>query len=411
MRRMQRDRVTGDRREVVVTGLGAVTASGAGVDAFWNACVEGRSALRPAGPDLAGDGVAFPVGVVTLGPGDDAAPGGGERAAALLLAAAAEAIAGAGLAGAPLPRGAGATIGTCLGGARATFDWIDAVAAARGRDPGAPPWPSPGGFAAPTHRLAATHALAGPVTTISAACVSGTAAVAHAADAIRRGEADLMLAGGVDALSSFVLAGFGLLRALTPTQVRPFDRRRDGMALGEGAGVLVLESLETARRRRAPILARVEGSGSAADAHHMTGPSPTGDGAARALAAAIADAGGGVAAIDFVSAHGTGTPFNDRMETLAIKRVFGRRATEVPIDSIKPIIGHTLGAAGALEAILCVRVIGSGLIPPTAHCEEPDPECDLDYVTGTARRHAVRRAISTSSAFAGCNAALVLGAA
>jgi 3-oxoacyl-[acyl-carrier-protein] synthase II len=193
--------------------------------------------------------------------------------------------------------------------------------------------------------------------------------------------------------------------------MRPFDRRRDGMALGEGAGVLVLEAIETAIRRGAPILALVEGSGSAADAHHMTGPSPTGDGVARAIAAALEDAGRDAGAIDFISAHGTGTPFNDRMETLAFRRVLGARAPEVPIDSIKPIVGHTLGAAGALEAIVCVLTIGAGIVPPTAHLEEPDPECDLDYVRGRARRHAVRRALSTSSAFAGHNAALVLGAA
>ncbi|HUD71515.1 MAG TPA: beta-ketoacyl-[acyl-carrier-protein] synthase family protein [Dongiaceae bacterium] len=406
--------MTSPRRVVAITGIGAVTAAGAGVQAFWTACVDGRSARRPAGAGFAGTGAAGAaapppmVGAVDLDLGG-AAPPPEERAAALLLRAADEAMRAAALPSGRLPAGAGTAIGTCLGGALATFAWCDARAATRG--PIAPPWPAPGGFAAPARRLAAERGLTGPVTTLSAACISGTAAVAHAAETIRRGESDLMLAGGVDALSPFVLAGFGLLRALAAGVMRPFDRRRDGLSLGEGAGVLVLESLDAARRRHAPILAIVEGSGSAADAHHMTGPSPTGDGVARALQAALDDAGRDALAVDFISAHGTGTPFNDRMETLAFKRVLGARAPEVPIDSIKPIVGHTLGAAGALEAILCVKAIGEGVVPPTAHLEEPDPECDLDYVRGAARRQAVRRALSTSSAFAGHNAALLLGAA
>ncbi len=413
--------MTPPRRVVAITGIGAVTAAGAGVETFWSACVEGRSALRPAGAEFAGTGpggaTATPprVGAVDVDLGGTA-PHPEERAAALLLRAADEALRSAAFPSGRLPAGAGAAIGTCLGGAIATFAWCDALAARRG--PVAPvppwpasPWPAAGGFAAPARRLAAARGLTGPVTTLSAACVSGTAAVAHAAETIRRGESDLMVAGGVDALSPFVVAGFGLLRALCSGVVRPFDRRRDGLALGEGAGVLVLEPLDAARRRGAPILAIVEGSGNAADAHHMTGPSPTGDGVARALQAALDDAGRDARDVDFISAHGTGTPFNDRMETLAFKRVLGARAPEVPIDSIKPIVGHTLGAAGALEAILCVKAIGEGVVPPTAHLEEPDPECDLDYVPGVARRQVVRRALSTSSAFAGHNAALLLGAA
>jgi len=218
-----------------------------------------------------------------------------------------------------------------------------------------------------------------------------------------------MLAGGTDALSPFVLSGFGLLRALTTTQVRPFDRRRDGLALGEGAGVLVLEERARAEKRGAVILAEVLGGGSAADANHMTGPSPTGDGVARAMQAALADAGRPADSVDFISAHGTATPFNDRMETLAIKRVFGEHARRVPIDSIKPIVGHTLGAAGALEAILCVKAMQEGTVPPTINYDDPDPECDLDYVPNAARRLRVHCALSTSSAFAGNNAALLLG--
>jgi 3-oxoacyl-[acyl-carrier-protein] synthase II len=219
-----------------------------------------------------------------------------------------------------------------------------------------------------------------------------------------------MLAGGVDALSGFVVSGFGILRALASTEVRPFDRRRDGLALGEGAAIVVLEEAGSARRRGAPILAELLGAGTALDAHHMTGPSPDGDGVVRAVTAALSDAGAVAASVDFISAHGTGTSFNDRMETVAFKRLFAGRAARIPIDSVKPIIGHTLGAAGALEAIVCARVLGEGIVPPTINYREPDPECDLDYVPNEARRVAVRCALSTSSGFAGHNAALLFGA-
>jgi len=373
-------------RRVVVTGMGALTAAGAGVGSFWRACVEGRSALRPVTRFDTAD-----LGAVQAGEIDAPLPAMEQRAPAFALFAAAEALAAAGLPRDDLPTGSGVVMGTCLGGA------IDSS-----------PFPAPGGFAAPALRLAEAHGLSGPVVTVSAACASGTAAIANAADCIRRGEADLMLAGGADALSRFVVSGFWLLRALSSTQVRPFDRRRDGLALGEGAGLVVLEERERARRRGAPMLAEILGGGSAGDAYHMTGPSPRGDGVLRAMSAALAAARRCPGDIGFISAHGTGTLFNDRMETLAFKRLLGGRAPLVPIDSIKPIIGHTLGAAGALEAILCVKVLQEGIIPPTINCHERDPECDLDYVPGAARRQAIRCALSTSSAFAGHNAALLL---
>ena len=387
--------MTGERRRVVITGMGAITAAGLGVESFWRACVEGRSALRPSGRA----GVEGVIGAEVI-PGG-ALPAGAlrdDRAARLALAAAREAVEASGWTGDGLPPGAGLVLGTCLGDVVAQLD--------RGEDSAHPP----AGYASPALRLAATHALSGPVMTISVACASGTAAIGEAAGCIRRGEADRMLAGGVDGLSLFITSGFELLRALTRTTVRPFDRRRDGLALGEGAGIVVLEEAESARRRGAPIVAEILGSGSALDAHHMTGPSPSGDGALHAMTMALADARIAADAIDFISAHGTGTSFNDRMETVAIKRLLGDAARRVPIDSIKPIIGHTLGAAGALEAILCVRVIATGIVPPTINYEEPDPECDLDYVPNVARHVTVRRALSTSSAFAGHNAALILAA-
>lgn len=374
------------RRRVVVTGMGALTAAGEGVLPFWRACVEGRSMLAPVEGFDVGD-----IGPIQAGEFKGPAREAGERASGFALLAAAEALASAGIERAALPPASGAVLGTCLG---------DAIA------PGATP--VRGGLAAPALRLAAAHGLRGPVSAVSVACASGTAAIASAAACIGRGEADLMLAGGADALSLFVLSGFWLLRALSPTLVRPFDRRRDGLALGEGAGLLVLEERDRALRRRAPILAEIAGAGTAGDACHMTGPSPNGDGVLRAMTAALADARRAPGDIGFISAHGTGTRFNDRMETLAIKRLLGPRAPLVPIDSIKPIIGHTLGAAGALEAIACVKILQEGIIPPTINLEQPDPECDLDYVPGEARRQPVRCALSSSSAFAGHNAAIVL---
>jgi 3-oxoacyl-[acyl-carrier-protein] synthase II len=234
----------------------------------------------------------------------------------------------------------------------------------------------------------------------------GTHAVALAASWIRAGRADVVLAGGADLLCRFVVSGFNCLRATSETS-RPFDRRRKGLVLGEGAAVLVLESEAHAERRHARVRAVVAGMGAAADAVHMTAPDREGAGAARAIRAALADAGRGPSDVAFVSAHGTGTPYNDAMEAAALTRVFG--AGRVPVNSIKGAIGHALGAAGAIEAVLCVQVLESGVVPATAGLEEIDPACaTLDCVQGAARRVAARTVVSTSSGFAGANAALVL---
>jgi 3-oxoacyl-[acyl-carrier-protein] synthase II len=379
-----------ERRRVVVTGTGAVSAAGLGVEPFWRACVEGCSKLRPSERIDLSDYGSPRVGEVPLD-----APRAAEPAAAFALAAVAQAIEEARLAGEPWPAATGVVIGTCLGGAEAWFEREGPI--------------SSGTLGAPAARIAREHALEGPTLSLSIACASGTAAIGLAADCIRRGEADRMLAGGVDALSRFVVSGFWALRALATGHTRPFDRRRDGLALGEGAGILVLEDRDVALARGAPLLAEILGSGSASDAHHMTAPAPQGDGVVRAIEAALRDAGLPRSAVEFVSAHGTGTTFNDRMETIALKRVFAEHASRLKVNSIKPIVGHTLGAAGALEAILCVQVLGAGIVPPTINYGERDPDCDLDYVAGAAQRHAVSCALSCSSAFAGTNATLLLG--
>ena len=400
-------RVSG-RRRVVVTGVGAVSAAGAGVAALWEACLAGRPALRPApaprpGGLIAAQGGTTPVGMVASPPA-----GAGSRAAAVACAAADEAAAQAAPGPAGLPRDAGVVFGTCLGGAQGIFAWIDAleVGGVAGTAAGFPP---DGDLGAIARDLASRYALGGPVVTLSSACTSGLAAIAHAVETIGRGETDCMLAGGADALSDFVLSGFDLLGALTATRVRPFDRRRDGLALGEGAGVLVLEERGRALERGAPILAEVAGAGSAGDAHHMRGPSPEGDGLARAMEAALRDAGRPPAGVDYIAAHATGTVRNDTMEARALRRVFGDGA-RIPVGSITPIIGHTLGAAGTLAAVVGVAVLARGRIPPIAGCEEPEAGVDLDLVRGTARRCAVRSALVIAAGFAGHNAALLLAA-
>ena len=383
-------------RRVVVTGLGAISAAGQGVDTFWRACVEGEAKLRPIERFDVSDLGSPQGGEVPLAqPGEDAV-------ARFVEIATREALHQAGLEKQIDPAATGVVLGTCLGETDGIFRGL--------RERGATPPALPAGYSGLAQRLAGTLGLRGPVTTVSSACISGTAAVALAADSIRRGEADAMLAGGAEQLSRFIVSGFWLLRALAAGPVRPFDRRRDGLCLGEGAGVLVLEERERARRRGGAILAEVLGSGSASDAHHMTGPSPTGDGLVRAIEATLRQAQCPPQDVDFVNAHGTGTQYNDRMETIAIKQVLGAHAYEIPVVSVKPVVGHTLGAAGALEAILSVKVLQERIVPSTVGYAEPDPECDLDYVPHRARERAVRRALSCSSAFGGANGVLLLGA-
>jgi len=397
-----------------VTGVGAVTAAGIGVDPLWRSAVEGRSHLVRANGALAARFGPMSVGLAALPPEAE-----GERAGAAALLAAAEAIRGAGLHGRDLPAGSGVVLGTCLGGMEPALGWVADVTAADAAAAGAPPsgagrsrvppFPPHAGLAAPARRVARCLGLLGPVLAISTACSSGAAAIAEAASWIRDGGADLMLAGGTESLTAFVLSGFAILQTLTASRMRPFDRRRDGLALGEGAGLVVLEERAAARRRGAPILAELLGAGISADAHHMTAPAPEGEGLGRAIDAALAEARLGARAIGFVNAHGTGTVQNDRAEAAALRRLFDGNGG-VPVNAVKPVTGHTLGASGALEAILCIRALHSSLLPPTPGCEEPEAGFGLDIVRGEARRRPVETALSLSCGFGGHNAALLLGA-
>jgi 3-oxoacyl-[acyl-carrier-protein] synthase II len=263
--------------------------------------------------------------------------------------------------------------------------------------------------ASSANRLATAFNLWGPKTTLMTACSSGATAIGLARDLIRTGAARAMIAGGTEPLSRLTFASFNALQAVDPTCCRPFSGNRAGLSLGEGAGVLILESLTGARERGVPILGEILGYGVTCDAHHMTAPDVGASGAARAMQAALDDAALTPEAVDYINAHGTATPLNDLMETKAIKEVFGPRAGKIPVSSTKAMHGHTLGASGALEAVVSLLAIAGGFIPPTIHHEIPDPECDLDYVTEGAREALPEVVLSNSFAFGGNNTAVIFG--
>lgn len=265
--------------------------------------------------------------------------------------------------------------------------------------------------------LAIRHGFEGPNYTVASACASATHALGDAFWLVRDGKADVMLSGGSEAaVTPLGLAGFCSLKALSrrndePEKAsRPFDRNRDGFVLGEGAGILVLEELEHAKRRGAEIYAEFVGFGMTSDAHHITAPEPSGKGPARAMTDALADAGVSVEEVDYVNAHGTSTPLNDAMETRAIKAAFGEHARGMAISSSKSMVGHMLGASGGVEAGATALSLKYQVVPPTINYEEPDPECDLDYVPNEAREAKLRVAMSNSFGFGGHNATVVLRA-
>jgi len=387
---------------VSLVAAGVVTPIGQDLEGFWSALVTGASGISQI--------ERVPVADLRVQRGGEVKKMGRIkdwrgvpdcRATRLLVAAADDLCVQAGLRPLPLdPARVGVVVGTALGGVE---EGEKALAGVRG-----PRRLRDALYDGPGDRLARWLGARGPVITVSTACASGATALALGADLLRSGEADAVVAGGYDALCRFVLRGFDALRSLTRDQVRPFDRRRTGLLLGE-AGALALLMRE--RDVSGPRLGTLLGYGSASDGHHIAAPEPEGRGLERAILAALADAGVSARDIDLVSAHGTATPLNDRIETAALKRALGPRAYQVPINSIKGSLGHTMGAAAALEAFMCLLAAQRGLIPPTLNLEDPDPECDLDYVPGRARAGNPRLMLSTSMGFGGCNGALVLEAA
>jgi beta-ketoacyl-acyl-carrier-protein synthase II len=267
----------------------------------------------------------------------------------------------------------------------------------------------------PAHHASHVTQAKGPISAIATACATGTQSIGEAADVIRRGAATIMIAGGVEGLiRDFAIAGFSAMRALSTrneapeTASRPFDKTRDGFVYSEGCGIMILEQLDHARARGARIYAEVLGSAASSDAYHMAAPDPTGSGAVRAMKWALRDARIDPNEIGYINAHGSATPINDVVETLAIKKLFGEQAYSIPISSTKSMIGHCMGGAGTLEAIATAMTIYTRRIHPTINYHEPDPECDLDYVPNQAREAHVRVALSNSFGLGGQNACLVL---
>lgn len=399
-------------RRVVVTGIGVVTPIGTGREAFWEALLAGRSGFAPVATfDTSRHPAHLGAEVRDFEPQpwvrtlDPARLG---RASQMAVAAARLALADAGLAPEELEAEAtGVSMGTTSGEPLEVERLDDRILAGETARVG-PEFVE----RYPCHTIAGSIAAElgceGPVTMIPTACAAGNYAVAHAFEALRgeRDGVDAMLAGGADAFSRITYTGFARLGAIAPELCQPFDRNRKGMIPGEGAAVLLLEPLDRALARGARIYAEVAGYGLSCDAHHMTAAHPQGEGAARAMEAALAMSGLTAADVSYVSAHGTGTPTNDRLEALAVKRVFGAR--RVPISSIKSMLGHTMGAASAIETAVCALACAESVAPPTMNFADPDPECDLDVVPNAPRPMPVEVAMNNAYAFGGNNASLIV---
>jgi 3-oxoacyl-[acyl-carrier-protein] synthase II len=413
-------------RRVAITGLGAVTPVGNDVESTWAALVAGRSGV---GPITTFDATTFPVRIAGLVKDFDVrdrlgVAGGARhlsRAAGFGVGASLEALADAGVTPedyAPSERG------VALGGSvgRPTLDDLAAIAAVRRDSDGrrllrhAPSAVVRNGQNTGTATIARLAGCAGPVISVSTACTGSAHALGEAMRRVQEGDARLMLAGGSDALTTWLdVLGFSLLGALTtahgdePARAsRPFDRRRSGFVLGEGAVMVVLEEWESAVRRGARIHAELTGYGATMNAYRMTDAPPDGGGAVGAMVAALAEAGLGGEGIDYVAAHGTSTPGNDVAETAALKRVFGPGAGRLAISSPKSMTGHLTAGAAGLNLLAAVLAMRDGVVPPTINQDEPDPQLDLDYVPNHARPMAVRAALVNAFAFGGTNGAMVV---
>lgn len=407
------------KRRVVVTGLGAVTPLGHDVQSTWQALLAGQSGV---GRITRFDASEFPTAIAAevkdFDPGrymDDKEAKRNDPFIWYAVAAAKEAWAQAGLdEEKPDPRRVGVMIGSGIGGI-GTIESQHQVYLQKGPRRLTPFFVPMiiGNMAA--GQVSIALGARGPVSAVVTACATGTNAIGDAFRLVARGDVDVAVAGGSEAaITPLSLGGFCAARALSTRNdephkaSRPFDKGRDGFVMGEGSGVVVLESLDSARARGARILAEVCGYGYAGDAYHVVQPRPDAAGAARAMAEAIRDAGWQPGEVDYVNAHGTSTPFNDRLETKAIKDVFGRHAYKLAVNSTKSMLGHMLGAAGAVEFIVTVLTLLEGVIHPTINQEEADPDCDLDYVPNVLRRQRVRKAISNSLGFGGHNATLAV---
>ncbi|MCS6801936.1 MAG: beta-ketoacyl-ACP synthase II [Chloroflexota bacterium] len=406
-------------QRVVVTGLGAVTPVGLSVEESWRNLLAGCSGV---GRITAFDTTGFEVQIAAEVRGFDPLAyldrkevRRTDRFVQLAIAAARQAVDDAGIEVRDQPD-IGAIVGSGIGGIATLAEQIR-VLHERG-----PSRVSP--FLVPmmivdmaSGQVSIQLGCKGPNYAVVSACATGADAIGAAFETIRRGDARAMIAGGTEAaITPIGIAGFAAARALStrnddpPRASRPFDAERDGFVMGEGAAVLVLESLESALARGAKIYCELAGYAATADAYHITQPSEGGEGGVRAMRQALRSAGLTADEVDYINAHGTSTELNDKLETVAIKTVFGERAYQIPISSTKSMTGHLLGAAGAFEAVVCAKTIETGWIHPTINRTTPDPECDLDYVVEGARQARVRVALSNSLGFGGHNATLVFRA-
>jgi 3-oxoacyl-[acyl-carrier-protein] synthase II len=405
-------------RRVVVTGLGVVTPIGTGHRAFWSALLAGVSGVgRVSSFDPTAFATQIAAEVRDFDPSaymERKEARRNDRFVQFAYAAARMALEDARLSITPTSAARiGVLIGSGIGGAT-TWEAQHRTLVERGPDRVSP-------FFIPmiivnmaSGVTAILTGAKGPSSCVVTACATGGNAIGDAARLIQRGEADAMLAGGTEAaITELSMAGFCSMKAMSTRNddpqgaSRPFDATRDGFVMGEGAGVVVLEALEHAEARRAEIYAELVGYGVTSDAYHITQPDPDGDGACRSMSAALADAGVAPEEIDYINAHGTSTPYNDRLETLAVKRLFGDHARRLAISSTKSMTGHLLGAAGGVEFIACVLALRDQMLPPTINYRVPDPDCDLDYVPNAARPARLRTVMSNAFGFGGHNATLV----
>jgi 3-oxoacyl-[acyl-carrier-protein] synthase II len=408
-----------ERRRVVITGLGVLTSIGLTAEEFWRSCLEGRSGIATI---TAFDPADFSVKIAGEVKGFD--PGAfmdakearrTDRCIQFGLAASDMAVADASLnlSGSDANM-AGVVIGSGIGGI-GTFETQHEIYMKRGPSRISPFFVPMMIIDMAPGMISMRHGLKGPNFAVVSACASAAHAMGVSLRIIQHGDADVMLTGGCEAaVTPMTIGGFASMKALStrnddpPRASRPFDAERDGFVVGEGAGLLVFEALDHAKKRGARILAEVAGYGATGDAYHMTAPAPGGEGGVRSMKAALAEAGMEPADVSYVNAHGTSTPHNDKLETAAIKTLFGDAAGRIPISSTKSMIGHLLGAGGGVELVASVYSIRDGKVHPTINLTNPDPECDLDYVPEGARDLDVRVVMSNSFGFGGHNATIVI---
>ncbi len=406
-----------DKRRVVMTGAWAVTPVGNTAEEFWASLLAGRSGI---GPITRFDASQMPTRIAGEIKGfdplkyiDKKDDRKFDRFLKYAVACAVMAVEDAGL---KMDRvdatRFGVLVGSGIGGIETLLEQY-AILTEKGPDRVSP-------FFVPmiivnmaSGVISMRFGARGPNSSVVTACATGNHAIGDAMRIIQRGDADVMIAGGAEAIIvPLTIAGFCQMKAMStrnddPTKAsRPFDAERDGFVCGEGGGLVVLESLEHARAREARIYAEIVGYGMTGDAHHMTAPDPEGDGAARAMAAALRDAALEPSSVGYINAHGTSTPYNDKFETIAIKRVFGDHAKKLAVSSTKSMTGHLLGAAGGIEAIATAFALHHGMLPPTMNYEKPDPDCDLDYIPNQARKQEIEVALSNAFGFGGTNATL-----